>query len=192
MTTRTSPPAKPVKAKKRPHHPRHHCLIGNVGHIDLGNGRMALCDRADFERLSKHLWTEHKSKAGVSYARCVLSHKPRRRIFMHTLLVGPGRDHKNGNGLDNRRSNLRDCTNAENARNKAKYEGTSRFKGAHWDKRKRQWSACIWTKGKSLWLGYFRDEEDAAIHYDVAAQIFFGPFARLNNTQAVDIIPRNP
>jgi len=90
-------------------------------------------------------------------------------------------DHINGNGLDNRRSNIRLSTYSHNSANMKKYEGTSKYKGVSWMKNKKSWLAQINSKGKHWYLGRFKNEEDAAIVYNVAAQLVFGKFARLNN-----------
>jgi hypothetical protein len=89
-------------------------------------------------------------------------------------------DHINGDKLDNRRSNLRICTQAENVRNqkKTRYPRLSHYKGVSKDHG--CWRARI-TKDR-VWycLGYFRTEEAAAQAYNQAAQELFGEYARLN------------
>lgn len=70
------------------------------------------------------------------------------------------------------------CTPQQNGANRRAQGGTSRYKGVH--KRRGRWLAQIGVKNRILRLGSFDNEEDAAIVYDVAAQLFFGEFARLN------------
>jgi len=90
-------------------------------------------------------------------------------------------DHINGNGLDNRRENLRPATNRENQGNSEKQQGvSSRFKGVCWVKSKGRWTAYIKTKKRLEKLGYFDDETQAAKAYNMAAIEVFGEFARLN------------
>jgi hypothetical protein len=110
---------------------------------------------------------------------------------MHKVIMGmPPRglvvDHRNGDGLDNRRSNLRFSTRAGNARNRRHHrswrgrECASRFKGITWDKEARKWCAAIYVDGKRKNLGRFHSEMEAAKAYDRAALAEFGEFARLN------------
>jgi hypothetical protein len=102
---------------------------------------------------------------------------------MHRLLI-PGThevDHKNGDGLDNRRStNLRPATHQQNNANRAKARGSSRFKGVSWDRPSRRWYASIRGEGRSRNLGKFDSEVAAARAYNAAAVKFFGEYARLN------------
>lgn len=146
-----------------------------------GAGKVALCDDADFPLLSKHSW--HLSAKG--YARTSVSEPGTagRTRNMHQLLVdeqGRGyRDHVSGDRLDNRRANLRACTQQENSFNRARhrnnksgYKGVSRWKG--------KWRACIWKDGQQIYLGLFSSPLLAAIAYNAAALALFGAFARVN------------
>jgi hypothetical protein len=103
---------------------------------------------------------------------------------MHRRILNPAPgkvvDHFNGNRKDNRRSNLRECTQAENRRNTRKSRGTSRFKGVSWHCQMGKWQAKICHNGKSIHLGLFDDEVEAARACDKAAREFFGAFACLN------------
>lgn len=79
-------------------------------------------------------------------------------------------DHINGNGLDNRRANLRFVTHAQNLANQRPQQGrTSRFRGVCWLRRDQVWRAQIKSGGKTCYLGCFADEEDAARAYDASA-----------------------
>ncbi len=72
-------------------------------------------------------------------------------------------DHKDRNGLNNRRSNLRVVTRAQNMQNRSKSAGTtSRFRGVYWHKRAAKWSARGKKQGRMVYLGLFESEEDAA------------------------------
>jgi len=95
-------------------------------------------------------------------------------------------DHKDGNGLNNVRYNLRVCTTAENTRNKQKSKGnTSGFKGVCWHKRDKCWAVQICVDYKGVHLGHFpgtpEGKIEAAKAYNVAAIKYYGEFARLNN-----------
>jgi len=90
-------------------------------------------------------------------------------------------DHRNGNGLDNRRRNLRRATPQQNSRNQKKRTGcTSRYKGVRWFQRLLKWHAYICVDYRQIHLGYFIEEKDAAKAYDRAAKRYFKGFARLN------------
>lgn len=103
------------------------------------------------------------------------------QIIMGTYRTGQIIDHKNGNGLDNRRSNLRICTKAQNQRFRGPKQG-KRYKGVIRDKRKlkKRFSAVL-RKGKNVYRrGYFSTEVEAAAEYNAMAEKHFGDFAWLN------------
>ncbi len=105
---------------------------------------------------------------------------------MHRLITrapkGKVVDHENGDGLDNRRANLRVCDHRQNRRNhqRPRKGGASRFHGVGWWKRDQKWRAKISVDGRTIHLGYFADEEDAARAYDQAAREHFGEYASTN------------
>lgn len=152
--------------------------------IKLTQGKVALVDDEDFERLNTHKWCVMKTY-GLFYA---VRHTPkpnRRTILMHREIIGaqPGQmvDHIGGNGLNNQQANLRFCTNAQNVRNAKKRQGgTSHFKGVCYDADRGTWIAQIIVNYKGKHLGRFENEEDAAMAYNRAAKKYFGEFARLN------------
>lgn len=147
---------------------------------------VALVDDEDFEALNRFKWCAKSSGAGLFYAyRATGKRSDGSRVyqFMHRLLVqGDGFvDHINGNGLDNRRDNLRLATSSQNGINRRKALGTtSRYKGVTWSKKDQRWCAQIKRNGKNRFLGSFRSEEEAAKAYDAAARELFGEFAKLN------------
>ena len=84
-------------------------------------------------------------------------------------------DHIDQNKTNNKWSNLRAATNAQNNRNiSARNTGTSKYKGVHWFKRKGKWQAQIRCNGKRQHLGYFHDEKDAHEAYQKAAKLLHG------------------
>lgn len=106
------------------------------------------------------------------------------QTLLHRYIMRPGPDmivdHINHNGLDNRVSNLRVCTIADNNKNKRLREGTtSKYKGVKWHRVNSYWVAQIGTKNR-VHLGVFINEEDAAIAYDIAAIQLYGEYAYLN------------
>jgi hypothetical protein len=90
-------------------------------------------------------------------------------------------DHRNGDTLDNRRTNLRLATASQNMQNVKKKKNTSsRFIGVSFIKSAGRWAAQIRAQGRDRWLGTFVNEIDAAKAYDTAAKKYYGEFARLN------------
>lgn len=94
-------------------------------------------------------------------------------------------DHKNDNGLDNRKLNLRVCTSGQNAQNRPSQKGaSSKFKGVSWSKKKKKWRSVLHQNDKSIHIGYYDNEIEAACAYDKAAKELFGEFAYLNNARS--------
>lgn len=145
--------------------------------IPLTKGEFAIVDDEDYEFLSQFKWCYSHG-----YAQRRVNNK---NVYMHRFLAGEhGKivDHINRNKLDNRRSNLRVCTQSENNMNRITnaVREVAKYKGAHWNKRANKWMACIKSNGKQIHLGYFKSEEDAANAYNYAALKYFGEYARLN------------
>ncbi len=149
--------------------------------IPLTQGKVALVDDEDFEQLNQHKWCVSKAP-NTHYA------YRGNGILMHRKILGLKRgdgidsDHKDGNGLNNQRYNLRRCSRKENIHNQRIQQRpkTSQYKGVNWDKRDRFWRTQIKLNGKSLHIGCFKNEVDAALAYDRTAKRLFGEFAFLN------------
>lgn len=151
---------------------------GEVKRISLVDGFYALVDADDYEWLNQYTW--HLCGGGYA-ARAVRG----TQILMHREIMdapkGKFVDHIDGNRANNCRANLRICTQNENMRNQGKRpNATSPFKGVYIYRRTGKWCAKLQLNGKSIWLGYFDDEVEAARAYDRAAVEYFGEFARLN------------
>jgi hypothetical protein len=100
-------------------------------------------------------------------------------MLMHRFIMstpdGMDTDHKNGNTLDNRKANLRICTTSQNMMNTTKRNGSNTYKGVY-KTRYGTFNARI----KTMYLGTFVSEKDAAESYNQAAKKMFGEFAKLN------------
>ena len=164
--------------------------------IPLTQGKFALVDDKDFERVNQYKWHTYYGGNGRWYAAGRINGE---KISMHRFILGLKKgggwitDHIDDNGLNNQENNLRKCTaqqNRVNARKSkkrvcsSKYLGVSYFapdcKISNEEIPKIKWSAAICINGKSKHLGYFNTEEQAALAYDLAAKEHFGEFARLN------------
>jgi hypothetical protein len=104
---------------------------------------------------------------------------------MHRLILGIADpkldvDHRDGDGLNNCRSNLRVATRQQNGSNQRKRANSNTYKGVCFDKSRNRWLAGIKVNYKRINLGRFESEIEAAQMYDVAAKELHGEFARLN------------
>lgn len=152
--------------------------------IKLTQGKYAIINDSDFDLVNKYKWIF------TGYA-CANAKKGRGNnvIRMHRLITNVSRgeivDHKNGNKIDNRKSNLRICSMGENKMNQNIYKNnTSGFKGVHLrnDPRTKikKWQARISFNNNRISIGYFTTAVEAAFAYNIAAIKFHGEFAKLN------------
>lgn len=146
--------------------------------IKLTQGRVALVDDSDLEFLLQWKWCAHR-KANTTYAvRSQYTCGVWKTIAMHTAITGYAYvDHKNGNGLDNRRANLREATVLSNNHNRRPDAGHA-FKGV--TPVKDRWRARILLSGRRVSLGTFSTPEEAARAYDRAAHQQDPEFSYLN------------
>lgn len=160
--------------------------LGRTGNL------VAIVDDEDFDSLSQYKWRAMRARKRnhPDEFRAVRgTHGSGEGIvFMHRQITdapkGIDVDHANGDTLDNRRANLRHCNQSQNQANRHALEPlkTSRFKGVCWNGSR--WQAGIKVQGKSIHLGVYRDEKDAAAAYDEAARKHFGEFAHTNEEAA--------
>ena len=153
--------------------------------VELTRGLVALVDDEDFERVNQLKWNAVIKRNTIYAIRRYRILGVQKSIRMHRFILNCSEelqiDHKNGNGLDNQRSNLRTCNNQQNHFNTAPQKNTSsKYKGVCWDKRKSKYMSKIMVDGKCIFLGYHDNEIESALCYDNAAQKYFGEFARLN------------
>jgi hypothetical protein len=156
--------------------------------IPLTQGKFALVDDEDYNVLSKLKWhlQPNKKKEYAAHSRSYSTKSGGRScetILMHKFITGRrGADHRDGNGLNNQKHNLRKATASQNNMNKGKMSVpcTSKYKGVSFYKITGKWVASICVKGKRYHLGYFDKEIDAARAYNKAALLYHGNFARLN------------
>lgn len=155
--------------------------------IPLTQGKYAIVDDEDFARLRGFKWCAVKSAQKEPRYYAVYGRRVKgktRMIRMHRVIMGakPGQfvDHVNRDSLDNRRCNLRFCTIAQNGMNARKLRGSSKYKGVCRHEKYGVWVAHITVRGHLYFLGQSKIEEDAALMYNVAAQLVFGEFAYLN------------
>lgn len=153
--------------------------------ITLTKGYVALVDDTDFDLASQYSWSADIRRNTV-YAQAYAGggRAGFKKVTLHRLLMDapPGQqvDHRDGNGLNCQRHNMRLCTDAQNKANgpkRSKYP----YKGIRPNKNK--WQAEISRPGKK-YLGLFATPEEAAHAYDQAALETYGEFARLNFPEA--------
>jgi len=159
-------------------------VSGNLALVTLTQGKVAIIDSADVTVVASYRWHARvdSKRPHVWYA---LTLRDGRTVSMHRLLLGaPAElkvDHKDGDGLNNRRYNIRLATDAQNCFNRATDRGTaSGFKGVTFHKKTKKWAARINKQGIGYNLGLFQATEDAARAYDAKARELFGEFARPN------------
>lgn len=156
--------------------------------IELSQGFFSIIDECDLDILSSKSWflKRHKGKDTL-YAHANLRREDRSwgTILMHRFIMnaatGQMVDHINGDGLDNRRSNLRFVTNQQNQFNSKPHGALSGYKGVCLDVRTNRWQTKIRVDKKDLSIGTFATKEEAALAYNRAALEFYGEYARLNN-----------
>lgn len=154
--------------------------------IVLSSGHTTVIDDADFPIIDGYGWYLSVGK-GVNklYVQARSKSDYRVKVLMHRLILGVSGnvqvDHRDGNGLNNRRDNLRECTQSQNLANQIRHDKdktTSPYKGV--DRNRNMWRARIGINGKRINLGQFDSEIMAASMYNKAALEVFGEFARIN------------
>lgn len=152
----------------------------DIRYIPLTRGRYAIVDAEDFEELSEHKWCLINRGESVYAGR----REKGKFISMHREIMktpeGMVVDHIDGNGLDNRKGNMRNCTKAQNSYNSRPRGGHSGFVGVMYRKRSGKYEAVVGFKGKKVYAGEFDDPTEAARARDRLARRLQGEFAYLN------------
>lgn len=160
--------------------------VSTAKHLNM----YVIVDDMDYERVMRFSWTL-QIRHGIPYARCKMNMGrisgmvQNCQMQLHRYILKPPLsmdiDHRNHNGLDCRRSNMRICTTSQNICNQLPIRGgSSKFKGVSWRKQGKFWTAKITLHRKQIHLGSFQDEREAALAYDARARILHGDFACTN------------
>lgn len=144
-----------------------------------------LYDDKDHKLISKHKWHIYLDKNSYYAVTHVYKKRKQTTVSMHRLIMGFPKnmiDHKDGNGLNNQKSNLRECTNSQNIMNgKKRLNNTSGYKGVMYrSDLTYKFMAVIGFNNQHIYLGCFKTAVKAAHAYNSAALKYHGKFARLN------------
>jgi hypothetical protein len=149
--------------------------------ILLSQGKIAIVDDDDYERLSAYKWC-YSSSTGYAISARKLGGK---KILLHRFLLNapPNKvtDHINRDKLDNRKENLRLCSRAENNCNIGiRSHNKGIYKGVYWVPTRQKWQVTIRHNKKPMYLGLFDNQHEAALMYNFWAIDLFGEFASIN------------
>ena len=156
-------------------------IDGNTAYVSLSNGLVAVIDAVDVALVSGHRWHVVPGKSTNYAARQKTTNRRQKTFSMHREILGGHCmvDHVDGNGLNNRRANLRPATPAQNAQNaRRRSDNTSGLKGA--SRQGIYWQARISSGGKAIYLGLFKTAEEAHAAYCSASKNLHGEFGRMS------------
>lgn len=158
---------------------------GDLAYITLTKGYEAVIDAADVHLVDGVNWYANTDGNTVYAQRGAYANGAQKTTRLHRVLMGVNDellvDHIDGDGLNNRRSNLRLATREQNNRNQRLVKrNSSGFKGVSWDKKERKWLAQIRVDGRSRNLGRYKTPEQAHAAYCAASLKIYGEFARHN------------
>lgn len=161
-------------------------ITKSVMEIQLGHGKVAVVDEDDFGLVSAHKWHLFRRRKTVyAIASVKLADGKWTTLYMHRLIMGARLgfqiDHIDGDGLNNRKANLRFATSSQNNQNRRPIRrAQSGYKGVYWNNNQGKWYTQICINRKKIHLGYFSNKEEAARSYDESARRYFGKYARTN------------
>lgn len=160
---------------------RYPIVLGEITLIPLTQGKVAVIDTVDLDKVEGRNWY---ARAGhkTFYAQTHLDDGA--VADLHRYLLDPGdgieTDHRDGNGLNCTRENLRPATKAQNLHNRgAQSNNKSGHKGVYWAAHASMWRARIMVRGVTICLGYHHEIGDAARAYREAASLHHGEYARV-------------
>ena len=159
-------------------------IDGNLAYITLSRGYVATIDAIDLPLVGHLKWWASSEKYTVYAVHSQWINGKKRGLRLHRVIMRAPDDmfvdHINGDGLDNRRANLRIATASQNQHNKRKYNNNkSGFKGVSWHNSGKKWCAQIRLNGKSIYLGLFDNPEDAHAAYCEASSKIHGEYGRV-------------
>lgn len=150
--------------------------------VQLTKGKVALVDDEDFELVSQYTWFADKKGTNLYYAYNSVNSMYMHRLIMKTtddLIV----DHIDHNGLNNQKSNLRNCTYSQNLHHRKFAPGITGYKGVTYNKRQNVYQAKMRYDGKYRHIGHFKTAIEAAEAYNKVATQWFGEFASINSIE---------
>jgi hypothetical protein len=147
-----------------------------------GFGKYAIVDDEDYEVLKKHSWRLTRHGYVI---RSTKENKKSVHFQMHRVILNARKnqqiDHKNRIRFDNRKTNLRFCSSAQNRANSRKRNNrTSKYKGVSWNTERGKWVTQICYNRQTIFIGRFDSERHAALVYDLWAKDIFGEYACTN------------
>lgn len=153
--------------------------------IQLTQGKVTLVDDEDYKHLNQWKWYAHKGTKTFYVVRYTNINGKQEIIYMHRIIMNTLNnqevDHKDHNGLNNQKYNLRNCTKTQNQANKKKrINCSSKYKGVCWHNFAQKWQSLIKINYTQKHLGYYASELEAALAYNKVAKELFGDFALLN------------
>lgn len=152
--------------------------------IPLTQNKFAIVDDKDFENLNQFKWF-FNGKGYAGRSKWIKGGNSSIQILMHRIILNAPKnqeiDHINGDGLDNRRENLRLCSHAENSKNRKFYKNnTSGVRGVVWDKQMKSWAVQFWFDGKPFPRKLFKNIKNATIYRQSLETVYYKEFRRLN------------
>jgi len=164
-----------------PYRPSPITVCGDTAEITLRNGGIAIVDATDVPLVIGACWRKHVSGTGGGYVSTKLRGGTGKAttIYLHRIIVqgATAVDHIDGDGLNNRRGNLRPCTSGQNSHNRGPAKGRQ-FKGVF--PSRARWIAAIRLNGVRHKSRSFATEEEAAAEYDRMSLELHGAFGRTN------------
>ena len=153
--------------------------------IPLTQGKVALVDDDDYERVNQWKWLCSRWHEKFYAARQSWNNGKPIWIRMHRFILSvksPDQvDHIDNDGLNNQKANLRICSQSENLWNRrAPRSNKSGFKGVHWHHKEQRYRSVIHVGRRCIYLGKYKDAKEAARAYNTAALKYHGAFAKLN------------